>query len=105
MASTIEELTVNYYDEDGQQIIREIDKQVLSKGAWPTIMFLFTEWDRTKKAWGPPKARIERFQKRNGEYRSHAKFKFTSAKQAQQIVDVFKEWIENGQFGGDEDEK
>ena len=61
------------------------------------------EWDRQKEVWGAPKARIDRFQKKNGEYRSQSKFKFTSAKQAQQIMDVFKKWIDSGMFSGDEE--
>ena len=48
MASTIDEITIDYTDENGQQIIRQLDKKVLSKGAWTTIMFLFAEWDRRK---------------------------------------------------------
>ena len=103
-ATTIEEITIDYTDEDGQQIIRQLDKQVLSKGAWTTIMFLYTEWDRRKKAWSAPKARIDRFQKKNGEYRSQSKFKFTSSKQARQIIDIFKQWLDSGQFDDGEEE-
>ncbi len=103
MASTIDEISIDYFDENGNQIIRQIDKVVLSKGTWTTIMFLYVEWDRRKEVWGAPKARIDRFQKKNGEYRSQSKFKFTSAKQAQQIMDVFKKWIDSGMFSGDEE--
>lgn len=103
MASTIDEITIDYFEENGQQIIKQLDKKVLSKGAWTTIMFLFTEWDRKKEVWGAPKARIDRFQKKNGEYRSQSKFKFSSAKQAKQIIDVFQEWLDSGAFTGDED--
>ena len=102
MASTIDEICIDYTDEDGQQVIKQLDKVVLSKGAWTTIMFLFSEWDRRNKKWSAPKARIDRFQKKNGEYRSQSKFKFTSAKQAQQIIDVFQEWIGSGKFNAEE---
>lgn len=101
MASTIEEICIDYFDENGQQIIKQLDKSVLSKGAWTTILFLYSEWDRRKEAWGAPKARIDRFQKKNGEYRSQSKFKFSSAKQAQQIIDIFGEWISSGKFSGE----
>ena len=103
-ATTIEEITIDYTDESGQQIIRQLDKQVLSKGAWTTIMFLYTEWDRRKEVWSAPKARIDRFQKKNGEYRSQSKFKFTSSKQARQIIDIFKQWLDSGQFDDGESE-
>lgn len=102
-ATTIDEITIDYIDDDGQQIIKQLDKQVLSKGAWTTIMFLFVEWDRRKKCWGAPKARIDRFQKKNGEYHSQSKFKFTSAKQAKQIIDVFQSWMDSGAFTGEEE--
>ena len=49
MAETIDELTVNYTDESGQQIVEEIDKEVLSKGSWTTILFRYREWDRKKE--------------------------------------------------------
>ena len=104
MASTIDEITVDYTDENGQQIIRQIDKKVLSKGAWTTIMFLYAEWDRRNSKWSAPKARIDRFQKKNGEYRSQSKVKFTSAKQAQQIIETLQGWLDSGEFLGEEDE-
>lgn len=98
-AATIDEISVDYTDEaTGCQTVRQLDKQVLSKGAWTTIMFLYTEWDRKKECWGAPKARIDRFQKKNGVYISQSKFKFTSAKQARQIMDIFDAWMKSGQF-------
>ena len=91
MASTIDDICIDYTDENGDQIVKQLDKIVLSRGAWTTILFLYTEWDRKKSCWGAPKARVERFQK----------FKFSSAKQAQQIIDAFQDWIASGQFAGD----
>ena len=38
MSATIEELTINY-EEDGVQIVKETGKEVLSKGAWTTILY------------------------------------------------------------------
>ena len=98
MATTIDEITIDYSEESGQQIIKQLDKVVLSKGAWTTIMFLFAAWDRKNQNWSAPKARIDRFQKKNGVYRSQSKFKFTSVKQAEQIIEVFQNWIQSGQF-------
>ncbi len=98
-AATIDDITIDYTDEEsGQQTVRQLDKRVLSKGAWTTILFLYSDWDRKKECWGAPKARIDRFQKKNGVYMSQSKFKFSSAKQAQQIIDVFQEWMKTGQF-------
>lgn len=105
MASTIDDITIDWTDENGQQIIKQLDKVVLSRGAWTTIMFLFSEWDKKNQKWGAPKARIDRFKKMNGEYRSQSKFKFSSAKQALQIIEIFQNWIDSGLFfeAGDDD--
>lgn len=102
MAQTIDELTANYTDENGQQLCLELNKEILSRGAWVTAMFLYREWDKKTEDWGPAKARIERFQKRNGEFRSQSRFKFTSAKQAHQIIEVLSQWFPDGADSEDE---
>jgi NAD(P)H-hydrate repair Nnr-like enzyme with NAD(P)H-hydrate dehydratase domain len=40
MASTVDEITMNY-EENGQQLVKELDKVVLTKGAWSTVMFKY----------------------------------------------------------------
>ena len=40
MASTVDELTVSY-TEDGIEVVKELDKVVLSKGAWSTVIFRY----------------------------------------------------------------
>ena len=92
MSSNIDDLTINYTDDEGQQIIKEIDKAILTRGAWTTIMFMYQEWDRRAEVWSENRVRIERYQKRSGEYRSASKFKINTAKQVEQIVDVLKGW-------------
>jgi hypothetical protein len=47
MASTPDELTVNF-TEDGIDIVKELDKVILSKGAWTTILFRYQDWNRGK---------------------------------------------------------
>ncbi len=93
MAETVEELTINYTDDNGKELVKELDKAVLSKGAWATVLYQYQEWDRRKEEWSAPKARIERYQKRNGMYRSQSRFKISSAKQARQVVDVLSGWF------------
>jgi len=104
MAATIEDITIDYTDETGKQLVQQIDKIVLSRGAWTTILFLYRELDEKKGEWSAPKARIDRFQKRNGEFRSQSRFKFTSAKQAKQIIEAFQHWLDSGAFLDAEDE-
>ncbi len=48
MSETIDDLTIAY-SEDGTETTRELGKEVLSKGAWTTIMFRYQDWDNSKK--------------------------------------------------------
>ena len=93
MASDVEELTVNYTEED-ILLVRELDKEVLTKGAWSTIMFRYQDWDKAKGAYGPEKYTIRRYQKSNNEYRQRSKFNISNRKQARQIVDALNKGIE-----------
>lgn len=91
MAETIEEVSYNYEDE-GKLVRKEIKKEILTKGAWATVMFLYQELDRKTEAWGPPKVSIVRFKKSGGVYRKQSSFNISSEKQARQIVDVIEKW-------------
>jgi len=92
MASSVEDLTINY-TEDGVDIVKELDKVVLSKGAWSTVMYRYQEWNRSKDEYGPEKYSIRRYQKRNGEYLSKSKFNISSAAQAKAIIEALEGWI------------
>ncbi|CRI63394.1 conserved hypothetical protein [Thiocapsa sp. KS1] len=92
MAERIEDLTVSY-TEDGIDTTKEIDKVVLSKGSWTTILFRYQDWDRVKEAYGPDKYTIRRYQKRGGEYRQQSKFNISSRAQAQALVDALQGWL------------
>ena len=93
MASTIEELTISY-SEDGIEVVKELDKVVLSKGAWSTVMYRFQEWNRAKGAYGPEKYSIRRYQKRNGEYQAKSKFNISSKDQAKAMIEALRSWTE-----------
>ncbi len=92
MAETVEELTVRYED-GGVETVKELDKKILSKGAWATVIFRYQDWNRGKEEYGPDKFTIRRYQKRNGEYRQQSKFNISSEKQAKEIIDALSEWI------------
>ena len=93
MAETIDELTVEY-TEDGLVTVKELDKVVLSKGAWSTILFRYQDWDRKKEDYGAEKYTIRRYRKQNGEYRQQSKFNISSKDQARQLVDALHKWID-----------
>lgn len=92
MSSTIEELTVNY-EEDGVLVTRETGKEILSKGAWTTILFRYQNLDKTNGEFGKNMYAIRRYQKRQGEYAMKSKFNISSTEQAKKIVDILSGWI------------
>ncbi|HVR60687.1 MAG TPA: hypothetical protein VMU50_02250 [Polyangia bacterium] len=91
MAETLDELTYDYEDE-GVLVRKEIDRVVLTKGGWATIMFLFQELDRQSGKFRAPKMAIVRFKKSKGSYRKQSSFNISSEKQARQIAEVFESW-------------
>ena len=93
MASTPDELTINY-SEGGVDVVKELDKVVLSKGAWTTILFRYQDWDGRKEEYGKDKYSIRRYQKRNGEYQQKSKFNISSPDQARQLVQALNDWLE-----------
>jgi len=73
MAETVDELTIQY-EEAGTVTVKELDKVVLTKGAWSTLMFKYQDLNRTTNEYGPDKYSIRRYQKRNGQYLPKSKF-------------------------------
>jgi hypothetical protein len=92
MASRAEDCTINY-EEDGVQVVKELDKVLLSKGAWATILYKFVQWDRAKNDYGPERFSIRRYRKMDDEYRQQAKFTISSKEQAQKLIDALQNWI------------
>ena len=92
MSETIDDLTIAF-TEDGVETTKELAKEVLSKGAWTTILYRDQEWEQAKKAYGPIKYSIRRYQKRNNQYWLKSKFNISSDDQAQKIMDTLSAWI------------
>jgi hypothetical protein len=105
MAETLDELTYDYEDE-GVLVRKQLDKVVLTKGSWATLMFLYQELDRASGKFRAPKMAIVRFKKFHGSYRKQSSFNVSSEKQARQIVEVFEGWYPkmaaSGESGDDE---
>lgn len=94
MSSGIDELTVNWEDEQGKITTREINKEVISKGGgWVTIMFLYQDLDNRTGEYGPNKVRVQRYQKRGDKYIVQSKFNISNEKQAIQIARTLGEWF------------
>jgi hypothetical protein len=93
MASNVEDLTITY-TEDGIDLVKELDKVILSKGAWSTILYRYQDWNRAKGEYGPDKYSIRRYQKRSGEYIPKSKFNISSKDQAKNIIAALQKWTE-----------
>ena len=92
MAETVDELTVNY-EEEGLLLCKELDRYVLSKGAWSTVMFLYQDFNRKEEVYGPKKVTIRRYQKRDGDYIPRSKFNISSIDQGKKVVEGLQNWI------------
>ena len=92
MSSTVEDLTINY-EEDGVLIVKETAKEVLTKGAWATIMYRYNNLSKSSGEYGKDMYTIRRYQKRNGEYIPKSKFNISSTDQAKKIIAALEGWI------------
>lgn len=92
MSSTIEDLTISY-EEDGVQVTKETGKEILSKGAWTTILFRYQSLDKATGEFGKDMYTIRRYQKRQGEYTMKSKFNISSTEQANKIIEILSHWI------------
>lgn len=93
MAESINDLSYDYHDEDGTLKRKELGKEVLTKGAWSTIMFHYEERNPKTGEMGAPKAAIVRYQKKDGAYRKRSSFNISNAKQARRMVEILAEWF------------
>lgn len=92
MASRVEDISIAY-EEDGLVLVKELDKAILSKGAWTTILFRFQQWDRRKEVYSPDRYSIRRYRKMGGEYRQQSKFNISSADQAAKLIEALEKWV------------
>ena len=93
MASDINDVTVNY-EEDSVLKVKELDKEILTKGAWATIVFKYKNYDWKKEDYGDTKYIIRRYRKVEGEYKPQSKFNIPSNKQAKLVVEVLQKWLD-----------
>jgi hypothetical protein len=99
VVSDIDDITINY-EEDGQLVVEELDKAILSRGAWTTIVFKYRQWEQSREDYGPERFSIRRYRKMNDEYRQQAKFNISSTDQARKLIEVLSGWIGEPQGEG-----
>jgi hypothetical protein len=91
MSTAPEDLSVNY-EEDGVLLVKELDKEILSKGAWTTILFRYQNLDKKTGDYGKEMYSIRRYQKRGGSFIPKTKFNISSPEQARKIIDALQRW-------------
>ena len=107
MIGDVDELSYDR-EEDGVLVRKQLERVILSRGAWATVLFLFQELDRATGAFRAPKMAIVRFQKWRGGYRTHSSFGVANEAQARELLAVFERWCpkmatETATDGGDAD--
>jgi len=99
MASKVEDLTIAY-EEEGVQIVKELDKVILSKGAWATVLYRYQQWEKAKEGYGEDRYSIRRYRKMDDEYRQQNKFNISSRDQAFKLIEALRKWVELDGAGG-----
>src|SRR6516165_707200 len=91
ISDALDELT---YDQeaDGVLVRRQVERVVLARGSWATVMFLFEELDRSTGTYGAPKMAIVRFQRWKGGWRKHSEFNVANAAQADELAAALARW-------------
>jgi hypothetical protein len=93
MSTSADEITINY-EEEGVLLVKELDKVILSKGAWTTILFRYQNFSKATKEYGKDMYTIRRYQKRQGVYLPKSKFNISSAEQARKIIEALQRWTD-----------
>lgn len=93
MAETIDEISIDWKDDSGQLLVKQIRKEVLTSGGWSTIMFMYQDLDKKTGEFGPKKIRVARYQKRGGKFMPQSKFNISSTKQAKRIIEIIQSWL------------
>lgn len=86
----LEDITIAY-EENGEEIIKEEEKYILSKGAWSTVAYLYRQKDKNGE-FGEKRVRLVRYKKRNGKFLTHAKFNLTGPAQVEKLMEKLTEW-------------
>ena len=95
MASDVNELTINF-EEDDILKVKELDKVILSKGAWATIIFRYQNWNAKDQKYGQDCYSIRLYPLSIGQYRQKSKFNISSNEQAKKIIDALQKWTQEG---------
>ena len=93
MPGTIDDINIDWKDENGLPLVRQVKKEVLTRGSWSTVMFMYQDLDKKTGEFGPRKIRVARYQKRGEKFMPQSKFNISSAKQARRIIEIIQSWL------------
>lgn len=88
----IDDITVSF-EKDGKLLVKELKKEILSRGVWATILFLYQQLDEKTGEYREPKICIRRYKKIRGFYQLQNKFTLSSDKQAKNIASIITKWV------------
>ncbi|UQZ91140.1 hypothetical protein C4J81_02705 [Deltaproteobacteria bacterium Smac51] len=97
MAENINDITITY-EEDGELVVEELEKVILNRGAWTSILFRYRERERQTGQMGPAKATLRRYQKYQGVFKKRDAINL-SAETARTLVDTLEKWLGDGLLG------
>ncbi len=92
MSETIDDLTVNE-EVDGVLLTKELAKEILTRGAWTTILYRYQQLDQTSGEFGQEQFTLHRYQKRQGSYKLRSKFNISNREQAKKIAAILTGWL------------
>lgn len=103
VAEDIDDISVNW-DEGGNVVVEQLDKVILSRGGWATILFKFREQNTRTGVWSKTKFTIRRYQKKQGVFRQQSKFNISSIAQAKALCAALTHWVEEAEAAGEQDD-
>jgi hypothetical protein len=91
MFDALDELTYDHED-DGVLVRKQLERVVIARGAWATVMFLYEELDRATGSFGAPKIAFVRLKKSRGAYRKHASFTIAGGDETRRLGAILAGW-------------
>jgi hypothetical protein len=91
---TVEELTITREGDDRMAPRKQLEKKVITSGAWATVAYKFEELKRNKsgETW-VEKFSLVRYRKLKGSYRFQKEFAISSEDHIRMLRDTFTEWL------------
>ena len=103
--ASVDELTITREGDDRFPAREELKKEVLTTGAWSTVVYMYKEMKRTKagESWSDPKLALVRYRKLKGALRPQKEFAISNLEHAKKLREVLGQWLEGeGEEEGEE---